>query len=174
YFNRYSYTANDPVNFWDSTGAAFDRLERFPTIDDAARDLLEHAAQDTRGEDRRVQRERGGDIKKDQDTGAFYWDSIEVGDNDTIPIRIGDDTVAIAQTHPRSSGAGRGLENQRSDRRNNGRISQGDRRQVRQANRHLDELIPTYVGSYDGSITRFDPPRYRQGIPVAPPGTLQF
>ena len=149
--------------------------DRFPTIDEAAIDLLEYAARETAENDGIRKRERGGDIKVDEETGEFYYDNIVVGTNDSIDVGIGDRTVAIAHTHPPSEGEGRGLADWRNDRTNNGNISRQDRRQVREANRHLGRQIPTYVGTADGTVTRFDAEtNYRVGVEIAPDGTLSF
>jgi len=100
---------------------------------------------------------------------------VEVGTNDNVPVEISTNTVAIVQTHPPSEGAGKGLEDAKNDKRNNGRLSQDERRMVRAANKHLNEEIPTYVATNDGSVTRFDPEtRYRQGTEVAPAATVDF
>ena len=166
--------ANDPVNAADPTGMAFDPGDRLETIDEAAVDLLEFAARETAANDGMSQRERGGDVKQDSETGEFYYDNINVGDNDSVDVGIGDDTVAITHTHPPSHGE-RGLENYRSDRLNNGRLSNQDRLMVREANRLLGREIETYVGTSDGSVTRFAPEtNYREGTEVAPPETLNF
>ena len=52
--------------------------ERFQTIDAAAVDLLEYAARETAANDGIRKRERGGDIKVDEETGEFYYDNIDI------------------------------------------------------------------------------------------------
>jgi RHS repeat-associated protein len=174
--NLYAYVGNNPLNATDPSGEIVDPGDRFETIDEAAVDLLEYAARETVADNRRVDVERGGDIRSDSETGEFYYDSVETGTNDEIDVNLSlSTTVAIAHTHPPSDGAGRGLEDNRVDRNNNGRLSGQDRSMVRESNRLLGRDIPTYVGSTDGTVTRFDPETgYREGTEVAPRGTLGF
>ena len=171
-FGRYTYVGNDPVNLFDPFGTA--PYDRFNTIEEAAIDLLRLAARQTARDPRN--RERGGDIKIDRKTGKYYYDNIDTGrNNDTVNVRINPkSTVAIAHTHPPKKG-GKGLQDGRNDRSNNGKISGTDEDMVEEANKAIGSEISTFVGTADGSVTRFDPDdNYQSGTQVAPKGTLDF
>lgn len=188
--NLYLYVGADPVNHTDPTGMSADPVcglngagglpacQKFGTLEDAATNLLEQAARDTVAAGDGF--ERGGDILQDPEDGLYYWDSMEVGsNNDTVPMRVRSDAVAVAHTHPPKEGprTGSGLDNQRNDRENNQRMSPDDVTMVAAINRQRGRSRPvvSFVGSADGSITRFDPTdRYRRGAVIAAPGTLRF
>ena len=146
----------------------------FKTIDEAAVHLLHRAALSTIRDP--LKKERGGDVKQHKN-GFYYVDRIEVGTNDSVSVSIGSETVAIAHTHPPkhySSGGGL-LVARINDRHNNQKISSADRNMVYVANRFTGRKLPTYVGSSDGTVTKFTASTgYRSAILVAPVGTLLF
>jgi len=56
-FGQYTYASNDPINSWDPFEMA--PFDQFDSIDNAAVDLLQYAAQDSARNDEPVKRERG-------------------------------------------------------------------------------------------------------------------
>ncbi len=152
-FGRYTYVNNNPVNGVDPDGKA--PFDQFNSIDNAAVDLLQYAAQQGARNDGRVKRERGGDILQIQKTGKYYYNDVQVGTNDEVRIEISrSKTVAAAHLHPPKKG-GKGLEDSRNDRSNDGRLSRQDKRMIKAINKATGKKLPHYLGSADGSVTKF-------------------
>jgi len=156
-----------------TTGAATS-VVMYKTIDEAAVHLLQQAALSTIKDP--LKKERGGDVKQHKN-GFYYVDSIEVGTNDSVGVSIGSETVAIVHTHPPKhySGGNGLLMSRKNDRHNRQKISSADRNMVYVANRFTGRKLPTYVGSADGTVTKFTASSgYRSAVLVAPVSTLLF
>jgi uncharacterized protein RhaS with RHS repeats len=141
-FSRYAYTLNDPVNMTDPTGE--EPGDRFETEEEAVDDFFDFAEEQEKG-DGRNKNERGADFKQDQETGEYFYDDVQEGDDNEVDMTVSKDTTAVAHTHLKGG-----------DDRANEKLSPGDRKQMKKLNKYTGNKANAYLRIPSGERKKWD------------------